>query len=110
MFETNGATEVAIKLHESTACNGTLLNECRYLFDYFELPTPSKVSINAPTSISTNASTKHDIIQLECHCAVNSEVLVQKPKHFTDTLVTQHATHLHLSAFEYFYQRADNTL
>ena len=74
-----------MQLHERTSCNGALLNKYHSSFDQFELPPPSKVISNTPTSISTNASTKHDIIQLECNYAVDSEVPVQKTKHFTDS-------------------------
>ena len=36
----NGATEVFMQLHKRSAYNGTLLNECRSLFNQFERPPP----------------------------------------------------------------------
>ena len=41
-FRKNGITEVVIYLRKRKAHNGTLLNECRSIFNQFELLSPSK--------------------------------------------------------------------
>ena len=56
-FRKNGKTEVVMQLHERTSYNGTLLNECRYLFDQFEHPRLSEAINNESTIPShTNQS------------------------------------------------------
>ena len=41
---------------------------------------------------------------------MDSETLVQKPKHFTDNLTSQHASYLKLAVFKHFDQNAATIL
>ena len=102
------------------------MNEFRSLFDRFERLRPSTVfnngsNNNSHTNQSQPVSSRtrnkllqchpipyraHDVIQTECNCVLDSAIPVQKPKHFTDTLTSQHASYWKLAAFEHFDQNA----
>ena len=122
----NGVIEVVIQLHKRSAYNGTLLNECRSLFNQFDRPAPSEIIHNTHTISSPPSTTIKDRLrrsprlaakyiesqssQLESHYIVYSAVLVSQPKHFTDTLSSLHSHYWKLAAFEHFDQNADTIL
>ena len=75
----NGITEVVIQLLKRKAYNGTLLNECRSIFNQFERPLPSKMIQNTQVVRSLPSSTHEDdeSLQPECYYVVDSDITVK---------------------------------
>ena len=133
-----GSTEAVKKLRKRTACNGDLLSDVHSLFSQFQRIIPSQIMSNLPANprnddsasravyeinksppVSSRARSKtnqsqplaltiHDIIQPEYHCVLDSAFPVKK--HFTDTLVSKHASCWKLEKFEHFDQNTDTVL
>jgi len=101
----NYVTEVVIRLHKRSTYNGTLLSDCRSLFDQFERPPPAIIVSNSSKSPASASS-----IQPASHYVVDSASPITKPKHFTDTLSGHHSYFWKLATFEHYDQNASMLL
>ena len=113
LFKENRKPEVVLQLHKRTALNGTVFNEFHSLFAQFECPRPSTVINNGfhnnnrsiqsqPVSSRTInkilcshslPSKEYDVIHPECNFVVDSAIIAQTPNHFTEILISQHASY-----------------
>lgn len=104
----NHRTTCIIQFHKRQTYSGTLLNDCRSLFDQFERPRQDKIFKSSPSSpaIMNNDT----IFTPETNYIVDSATPIPKPQFYTDTLRGPFAQLWKEATFEHYDQNASVSL